>query len=95
VCPGSNQYVIGAPYLDKVTLNLENGKRVTITREGEGCYIQSMTIDGKPWPHNYISHDQLTRGCDISFVMGDKPNRNRGTAREDLPYSFSTSTDKP
>ncbi len=95
VCPGSNQYVIGAPYLDKVTLNLENGKRVTITREGEGCYIQSMTIDGKPWPHNYISHDQLTRGCDISFVMGDKPNKNRGTAREDLPYSFSTSTDKP
>ena len=95
VCPGSNQYVIGAPYLDKVTLHLEGGRWVTITREGQGCYIQSMTINGKPYNHNFITHDQLTQGCDIRFVMGEKPNKNRGTSQDDLPYSFSTSADKP
>ena len=90
VCPGSNQYVIGSPYLNKVTLNLENGKRVTISREGKGCYIQSMTIDGKPYNHNYLEHELLMQGCDIHFVMGDTPNTKRGTGKQDVPYSFST-----
>ena len=89
VCPGSNQYVIGAPYLDKMTLNLENGKQVTITREGKGCYIKSMTIDGKPYTRNYLDHDQLMKGCRIHYIMSDKPNYSRGTGKGDLPYSFS------
>ncbi len=89
VCPGSNQYVIGTPYFDHVTLNLENGKQVTVTREGKGCYIQSMTIDGKPYTRNYLEHERLLQGCDIRFVMGDTPNTKRGTAPRDLPYSFS------
>ena len=89
VCPGSNQYVIGTPYFDKMTLNLENGKQVNISREGKGCYIQSMTIDGKPYTHNYVDHEQLLKGCEISYVMGDKPNVKRGTGKQDVPYSFS------
>ncbi len=89
VCPGSNQYVIGTPYFDHVTLHLENGKQVTVTREGKGCYIQSMTIDGKPYTRNYLEHERLLQGCDIRFVMGDTPNTKRGTAPRDLPYSFS------
>ena len=91
VCPGSNQYVIGSPYLDKATLHLENGKQVNITREGEGCYIQSMTIDGKPYSHNYLDHELLIQGCDIHYVMGERPNTHRGTATADAPYSFTTS----
>jgi putative alpha-1,2-mannosidase len=64
---------------------------VTITREGEGCYIQSMTIDGKPYTNNYLEHSRLMQGCDIRFVMGDKPNKQRGISTADLPYSFSVS----
>ena len=90
VCPGSNQYVIGAPYLDQATLHLENGKTVTITREGNGCYIQSMTINGQAHGHNYLNHSQLLDGGNIRFVMSDVPNRQRGTAAQDVPYSFST-----
>ena len=90
VCPGSNQYVLGTPYFDNVSLYLENGKQVTITREGKGCYIQSMTIDGQPYTRNYLDHERLTKGCDIHFVMGDTPNTTRGTSPSDLPYSFST-----
>ena len=89
VCPGSNQYVIGSPYLDQVTLHLENGKQVTINREGTGCYIQSMTIDGKNYTHNYIDHQRLLQGGNIRFIMGDRPNTRRGTATTDRPYSFT------
>ena len=91
VCPGSNQYVVGTPYLNKVRLHLENGKTITLTREGKGCYIQSMTVDGKPYCHNYLDHELLQQGCDICFVMGERPNTHRGTAAADVPYSFTTS----
>ena len=91
VCPGSNQYVIGSPYLDKITIHLENGKQVKITREGEGCYIQSVTIDGKPYTHNYLDHMRLLQGCDLHFVMGASPNTHRGISSDDVPYSFSNS----
>ena len=90
VCPGSNQYVIGSPYLDKVTLKLENGKTVSLSREGEGCYIQSMTIDGKPYNHNYLDHARLLQGGNIHFIMGNLPNTKRGITTDDRPYSFST-----
>ncbi len=90
VCPGSNQYVLGTPYFDKMTLSLENGKQVTITSEGEGCYIQQMTINGKPYTRNYLDHSQLTNGCNIHYVMGTTPNKKRGTGKQDVPYSFST-----
>ena len=90
VCPGSNEYVLGSPYLDKITLKLENGKQVIITREGEGCYIQSMTINGQPYDHNYIEHNALTAGCRIHFIMGDHPHYGRGTTSHDVPYSFSS-----
>ena len=89
VCPGSNQYVIGSPYLNSVTMHLENGKTVTLSREGKGCYIQSMTVNGKDYTHNYLDHSLLTQGCDIRFVMGETPNTRRGIGRTDLPYSFS------
>lgn len=91
VCPGSNQYVIGTPYFDSIALHLENGKRITITRQGNGPYIQSMSVNGQKYTHNYLEHDLLTNGCDIHFIMGDHPNPKRGTGKHDLPYSFSLS----
>ena len=94
VCPGSNQYVIGSPYFDKVALHLENGNTVSLTRNGNGRYIESMTIDGKPYTHNYLDHSGLLQGADIAFDMSDKPNVKRGTAGKDVPYSFSISSDR-
>ena len=90
VCPGSNQYVIGSPYFDKVTLRLENGKQVTIRRQGKGCYIDSMTVNGKRYSHNYLDHETLINGYDIIFNMSNQPNLKRGTSKNDAPYSFST-----
>ena len=89
VCPGSNQYVIGSPYFGKATLHLENRNSVILESCGEGCYIQSMNIDGKEYGKNYLGHEQLMRGADIKFVMGNQPNKKRGTGTKDVPYSFS------
>ena len=89
VCPGSNQYVLGTPYFRQATIHLENGKDIVIEADHHGRYIQSMILNGKAWNHNYLSHETLTKGTTIIFKMGDEPNKNRGTANDDAPYSFS------
>ena len=62
VCPGANQYVIGTPYFDKMTLHLENGKAMTITAQNcnqDNKYIQLLSINGTPSTKNFFTHDQL------------------------------------
>ena len=92
VCPGSNQYVLGVPYFDKLTLHLENGKTVNITANGNTNatrYVNSMTLNGAAYNHNYLNHSVLTDGANIVFNMSATPNMERGTLAEDVPYSFT------
>ncbi len=92
VCPGANQYVIGTPYFDKMTLHLENGKTMTITAQNcsqSNKYIQSLSINGMPSTKNFFTHEQLTQGGNIQYVMGSTPNKQRGISDSDAPYSFT------
>ena len=92
VCPGSNEYVVGAPLFKKATIHLENGKDVTIEaplNNEENVYIKEMKLNGKSYTHNYFSHEDLMNGAKIQIEMSNLPNTNRGIAAEDAPYSFS------
>ena len=89
VCPGSNQYVIGTPYFKHATVHLENGNTVNIGAEGEGCYIQQMTLNGADYQHNYLNHSTLMQGANIRFGMGTNANKQRGIQPQDAPYSFT------
>ncbi len=92
VCPGSNQYVLGVPYFDKLTLHLENGKSLTITAKGNSDdtrYVNAMTLNGETYNHNYLTHDAVMNGGNIVFDMSKTPNTQRGTLAEDVPYSLS------
>lgn len=92
VCPGANQYVIGTPYFDKMTLHLENGKTMSITAQNcnqDNKYIQSLSINGTPSTKNFFTHDQLMQGGNIHYVMGSTPNKQRGISDSDAPYSFT------
>ena len=92
VCPGANQYVIGTPYFDKMTLHLENGKTMSITAQNcsqNNKYIQSLSINGTPSTKNFFTHNQLMQGGNIQYVMGSTPNKQRGISDSDAPYSFT------
>jgi len=92
VCPGSNEYALGSPLFNKVTLHLENGKTVTIAADNnrsENRYIASMQMDGKNYTKNYLKHADLLKGTAIRFSMSPSPNKSRGTNESDFPYSFS------
>ena len=89
VCPGSGQYVLGSPYFKSMKIHLENGKEVNISAEGNGCYVDNLSVDGKPYNHNYIDISSLKQGASLNFNMSEKPNMQRGTSEEDAPYSMS------
>ena len=92
VCPGSDEYILGSPLFKSVTLNLENGKKVTIKADNNSKanrYVVSMTVNGQPYTKNYVTHGDLLGGTNISYKMSPTANQNRGTSDSDLPYSFS------
>ncbi|SMD11317.1 GH92 family glycosyl hydrolase [Pedobacter nyackensis] len=92
VCPAAGQYVIGAPLFKKVTLTLENGKKMIISAENNQAntpYVSSMTLNGKQWTKNWLDHSTLLNGGTLKFNMSAKPNLNRGAATSDQPYSLS------
>ena len=92
VCPGAGEYVLGAPYFDEMTLHLENGRTVSIKANGntdDNCYVNSLTLNGKPYSKNYIKRSDLMQGAQFVYNMSAKPNYSRGTAESDTPYSFS------
>lgn len=92
VSPGSGEYVIGSPQFEKVTLKLENGKKVHIQAKQQGSkqvYVNQLSWNGKPYGRNYIRYNDLLQGANLEFKMSDVPNKSRGTKKEDAPYSFS------
>ncbi|HJD75878.1 MAG TPA: GH92 family glycosyl hydrolase [Bacteroides reticulotermitis] len=92
VCPGTDQYVLGAPLFKSAKLQLENGKTVTIKAENNNCenrYIKEMKVNGKSYSRNYLTHEQLTKGANIQYQMNKMPNKQRGVSEKDAPYSLS------
>lgn len=92
VCPGTDEYVIGSPIFKSATLNLENGKQVTLKANNvssKNRYIHSLKLNGKPYTKNYFTHQQLIDGAKIVYDMSSTPNKERGIQESDAPYSFS------
>lgn len=91
VAPGSDQYVIGRPFLDRAVLNLPNGKRFTVVAEALSDahpYLGSVTLNGKPLERSYITHAEIMAGGELRFVMQAKPNTQWATAKDARPYSM-------
>ena len=93
VCPATDQYVLGAPLFKKVTMQLENGKKIVINAPGNSAqnrYVNALRVNGKPHSQNWLSHQALIQGTTLDVDMTAKPNTQRGTQSGDAPYSFST-----
>lgn len=76
VCPSTPYYYIGTPSFDKVTFNLENGKKFEIQAHGVGdkaFYIQKALLNGKPMSGYQLSHDDILKGGNLEFWMGERP----------------------
>lgn len=92
VTPGSSQYAIGSPLFDKVELEVKNDKTFSIiahNNNAQNRYIQSATLNGKPFNRCYINQSEIMAGGELVFEMGPNPNKNWGVGKDAMPYSFS------
>ncbi len=92
VCPGTDEYVLGAPYLPYLKLALPNGNTFEVKAPGVGDkkrYVKSVKLNGKPYTKTYITHADIIDGGVLEFVMSSSPNKSRGLASEDKPYSMT------
>jgi predicted alpha-1,2-mannosidase len=92
VDPTSGTYILGSPLLDKATLKLDSkfykGREFTVVAKGnsaENKYIQSATLNGKPYTKSFISQDEIAAGGKLVLVMGPTPNKDFGSAPADRP----------
>ena len=79
--PASGEYEIGSPIFEKSTIKLPENKTFMIEAEyvsHTNFYIQSATLNGKPFTKTTLSHQDILKGGTLHFVMGNKPNKNWG-----------------
>ncbi|GAB6011067.1 GH92 family glycosyl hydrolase [Viscerimonas tarda] len=81
VCPGETRYELTSPLFDKIVLNLKNKKKFTVTtinNSPENVYIQSATLNGKPYNKCFIDYYDIMKGGKLVLEMGATPNENWG-----------------
>lgn len=91
VCPGQPMYVFGTPLFPEVSINLENGKTFRVIAQDvseANIYVQSATLNDKPYTKTYIQHTDIINGGTLVFKMGSAPNKQWGQEQKDRPYSI-------
>ena len=92
VCPGQQNYALGSPLFDRIEVEMPTGNTLTITNTDnapENVYIQNVELDRNALEQNYIRHQTLQDGGELTFEMGPEPNKQRGTDLESFPPSMS------
>ena len=90
VTPGSPTYNIGSPVFQSAKMEVGDGHYFEIIAENyapDHKYIQSATLNGKPWNKPWFSQSDIQNGGRLVLQMGDKPNRKWGTASDAVPPS--------
>jgi hypothetical protein len=78
VTPGLNTYAIGSPIFEKITINLENGKKFIIQAKNnsdQNKFIQIASLNGTDYEKSFITHEQIMNGGVMTFVMNETPNK--------------------
>lgn len=90
VNPASGVYVIGSPGLASAIIKLDNGKTFIVKAKNtskDNAYIQSATLNGKPYTKSYITHSDIMNGGTLEFIMGKQPYMKWGSGLQDIPPS--------
>lgn len=93
VDPSRPEYILGSPLFNRVRLTLGNGKVLEIVARNNSDtnkYIQSATLNGKPWTKPWFSHADIANGATLVLTMGPKPNTSWGSDPHDAPPSMTT-----
>jgi len=91
--PGLPVYTIGSPLFDRITINLPDGKKFTITARGASGgkkYIQNARLNGKVLENPWFTHDELMKGGSLELNMGSYPSQTWGKESYDAFITLIT-----
>ncbi len=77
VSPGNNMYVIGTPWFKKMTINLENGKKIILNAPAKSTsnyYINNISLNGKAYKKLFINFADLSSGANFNFGLSATPD---------------------
>ncbi len=92
VNPVGGEYVFGSPLVDQAIILLPSGStfRINVSDNSkENIYIQSITLNAKPYTKSYITHHDILVGGIMNIKMGPRPNKLFGAQITDVPKSMS------
>jgi putative alpha-1,2-mannosidase len=92
VDPSSPDYIMGSPVFSEATIHMGNGHDFTIIARNNSAaniYIQSATLNGKPWEKPWFSHSDIAGGATLILTMGPAPNTKWGSAVDAAPPSMT------
>ncbi|HMO86884.1 MAG TPA: GH92 family glycosyl hydrolase, partial [Lacipirellulaceae bacterium] len=92
VCPGTDEYVLGSPLFDKITILHDTGAEFVVEANNnspENVYVQEVRLNNSEYTHDFLRHGDIVRGGRVEMDMGPQPNLQRGTNPEDRPFSVS------
>ncbi|MCJ8211164.1 GH92 family glycosyl hydrolase [Mucilaginibacter sp. RS28] len=80
IAPGQQQFMVGLPQFDKAVINLENGKKFTVSNPGASIsrhnfYLQGMTLNKHGYNKLYLNYDDIANGGDFEVYTGTLQNK--------------------
>ncbi|MGV8879048.1 MAG: GH92 family glycosyl hydrolase [Sphingobacteriaceae bacterium] len=78
IAPGQNNFQVGLPAFDRITINLENGKKFNIFNSGTSrtnYYIQGMSLNKSPYNKLTLAFDSIANGGEWEVLTGRLPNK--------------------
>jgi putative alpha-1,2-mannosidase len=92
VAPGSNQYILGRPFVDRAVLHLPNGKQLAIVSENMDAshgFLKDVRLNGLSLDRAYVTHDELMQGGELKFVFSSEKDATWSRRSLHPPYSIS------
>ena len=90
VAPGSNEYVLGRPFVDRAALHLPNGKTLTVTSENlseANGFIKDISLNGTSLDRSFVTHEELMKGGDLKFVFSNESDAEWSHRKLRMPFS--------
>ncbi len=80
-CVGWPVYYLHVPLLEEVRIGTSTSPFIIRTKNSKPTnrYISSITLNGKPYLKNWISHEDIMKGGTMVIVTSDRPNKGWGT----------------
>lgn len=90
VSPAGGPFIFGSPLFDRATIALGERKNLELVahnNSAENKYIQEVRLNGEVYTKSYIAYEDLMKGGQLEFDMGNTPSDTFGVEEGSRPKS--------